>query len=408
MELRQLEAFIAVATELHFGRAAERLHIAAPTLSELIRRLERELGTPLFTRTTRRVAITSAGAELLTRSKVILDEVAAAKAAIRRVADGEEGTVRLGITPPAAPVLAPHLISLFAAEAPQVTVELQRMWLPELLDAVVTGDIDVALTCGLVPEPSGIATEVFCAEPLLVGLRADHRLAGRDLVALSELAHEVLGTAPEALFPAWVQAQRQQLDTAGIAPPTTELADTDLAAIRWADQPDIDWIMLIPSLAAAHTHTVVRPVAPRQLVPFTLQWNSSRAYTIAVARFVHCALAADLPSGWHTQPDHLHHAEPNQDPDGPHPGPATRLGRDLGELSSYTPSSCVVSTISASRARASGRVSDAIAALTSPAGTSSSMIVMTWRSLATFRATRTVAGYEPLSPSGTHASLNCR
>ena len=227
--------------------------------------------------------------------------------------------MRLGITPPAAPVLAPHLISLFAAKASQVTVELQRMWLPELLDAVVTGDIDVALTCGLVPEPAGIATEVFCAERLLVGLRPDHRLAGRDLVALSELAHEVLGTAPEALFPAWVQAQRQQLDTAGIAPPTTELADTDLAAIRWADQPDIDWIMLIPSLAAAHTHTVVRPVAPRQLVPFTLQWNPSRAHTVAVARFVHCALAADLPPGWHTQPDHLHHSEPNEDPDDPHP-----------------------------------------------------------------------------------------
>jgi DNA-binding transcriptional LysR family regulator len=237
VELRQLEAFVAVATELHFGRAAERLHLAAPTLSELIRRLERELGTPLFTRTTRRVAITSAGAELLTRSKVILDEIADAKAAMRRVAGGEAGTVRLGITPPAAPVLAPHLIRLFAAEAPQVTVELQRMWLPNLLDAVVTGDIDVALTCGPVPEPATIATEVFCAEPLLVGLRPGHRLASRDLVALSELAHDVLGTAPEALFPAWALTQRQALGTAGIAPPTIELADTDLAAIRWADQP---------------------------------------------------------------------------------------------------------------------------------------------------------------------------
>ena len=319
VELRQLEAFVAVATELHFGRAAERLHLAAPTLSELIRRLERELGTPLFTRTTRRVAITSAGAELLTRSKVILDEVAAAKAAARRVAGGEAGTVRLGITPPAAPVLAPHLIRLFAAEAPQVTVELQRMWLPNLLDAVVTGDIDVALTCGPVPEPARIATEVFCAEPLLVGLRPGHRLASRDLVALSELAHDVLGVAPEALFPAWALTQRQALDTAGIAPPTIELADTDLAAIRWADQPGIDWILLIPSLAAAHTQTVIRPVAPRQLVPFTLQWNPSRVHTIAVARFVHCALAADLPPGWHTQPDHLHHTEPNQDPDDPHP-----------------------------------------------------------------------------------------
>jgi DNA-binding transcriptional LysR family regulator len=326
VELRQLEAFAAVATELHFGRAAERLHIAAPTLSDLIRRLERELGTPLFTRTTRQVALTSAGAELLTRAKVILDEAAAAKAAARRVAGGEAGTVRLGITPPAAPVLASHLIRLFAAEAPQVTVELQRMWLPELLGAVVTGDIDVALTCGLVPEPEGVATEVFCAEPLLVGLRPGHRLASRDTIALPELAHEVLGAAPKALFPAWVLAQRQALDTAGIAPPTIELADTDLAAVRWADQRDIDWILLIPSLAAAHTQTAIRPVAPRQLVPFTLQWNPSRVHTMAVARFVHCALAADLPPGWHTQPDHLHHTEPNEDPDHP-PEPATRLGR---------------------------------------------------------------------------------
>jgi DNA-binding transcriptional LysR family regulator len=319
VELRQLEAFVAVATELHFGRAAERLHLAAPTLSELIRRLERELGTPLFTRTTRRVAITSAGAELLTRATVILDEVAAAKAAARRVAGGEAGTVRLGITPPAAPVLAPYLIRLFAAEAPQVTVELQRMWLPKLIDAVVTGDIDVALTCGLFPEPARIATEVFCAEPLVVGLRPDHRLASRDTITLSELAHDVLGIAPEALFPAWVLTQRQALDTAGIAPPAIELADTDLASIRWADQPDLDWILLIPSLAAAHTQTVFRPVAPRQLVPFTLQWNPSRVHTIAVTRFVHCALAADLPPGWHTQPDHLHHTEPDQDPDGPPP-----------------------------------------------------------------------------------------
>ena len=321
VELRQLEAFVAVATELHFGRAAERLHIATPTLSELIRRLERELGTPLFTRTTRQVALTSAGAELLTRSKVILDEAAAAKAAIRRVADGEEGTVRLGITPPAAPVLAPHLIKLFTAEAPQVTVDLQRMWLPNLLDAVASGDIDVALTCGPVLEPAGIATEVFCAEPLVVGLRPSHRLASRDTIALSELAHEVLGTAPEALFPAWALAQRQALHTAGIAPPAIELADTDLAAIRWADQRDIDWILLIPSLAAAHTQTVIRLVAPRQLVPFTLQWNPGRAHTVAVARFVHRALAADLPPGWYTQPDHLHHTEPDQNPASPHPSP---------------------------------------------------------------------------------------
>ena len=307
MELRQLEAFVAVANELHFGRAAERLHLAAPTLSELIRRLERELGTPLFTRTTRRVALTGAGAELLARSKVILEEVAAAGAAVRRVAGGEAGTVRLGITPAVAPVLAPHLIALFAAQAPQVTVELQRMWLPGMTDALVGNRIDVAITCGLIPAPDGTANEVFCAEPLLVGLRAEHRLAGRPTVALADLAHDVLGTMPADLFPAWALSQRQALEAAGISPPSADLADTDLAATRWADQPGIDWIMLIGSLAAAHTRTVILPVEPTQLVPFTLQWNPNSAHTMAVARFVHAALTAELPDGWHTLPDHLRH-----------------------------------------------------------------------------------------------------
>jgi DNA-binding transcriptional LysR family regulator len=309
VELRQLEAFAAVATELHFGRAAEVLHMAAPTLSELIRRLERELGTPLFTRTTRRVALTSAGAELLGRAKVILDEVAAADAAVRRVAAGEAGTVRLGITPLVALVLAPHLIDQFTTEAPHVTVNLQRMWLPAMTDALISGRIDVAITCGLIPAPEGVANEVFCAEPLLVGLRPDHRLAGRDTVALQDLAHDVLGTTSPDLFPAWALSQRQALDMAGISPPAIDLADAELGATRWADQGDIAWILLVPSLAAAHTTTAIRPVEPAQLVPFTLQWNPSRTHTTAVARFVHAALTVELPPGWHTQPGHLHHRE---------------------------------------------------------------------------------------------------
>ena len=308
MELRQLEAFAAVATELHFGRAAERLHLSAPTLSELIRRLERELGTPLFTRTTRRVVLTSAGAELLARTKVILDEVAAARAAVRRVAGGEAGAVRVGLTPPVAPVLGPYLRELSAREAPEVAVELRRMWLPSLTAALAGGDIDVAITCGLVPEPKGIVAEVFCGEPLLVGVRPGHRLAAQDRIALADLAHEVLGLTPSSLFPAWALAQQQALTTAGVHPPTTELDDTDLTASRWSDQPGVDWVLLIGSLARAHTTTVIRPADPPQLVPFVLQWNPDRAHTMAVARFVHTALTSDLPPGWHTLPGHLRHA----------------------------------------------------------------------------------------------------
>ncbi|MGI8880621.1 MAG: LysR family transcriptional regulator [Jatrophihabitans sp.] len=148
MELRQLEAFVVVATELHFGRAAEKLFIGQPTLSDLVRRLERELGIPPLTRTTRRVALTEAGAELLRHSKTILDDVAAADTAIRRIAGGEGGTVRVGITPPVAPVLAPHLCQSFAADVPGVECVVSQLWLPSLVQAVTDGSVDVAITCG--------------------------------------------------------------------------------------------------------------------------------------------------------------------------------------------------------------------------------------------------------------------
>jgi DNA-binding transcriptional LysR family regulator len=307
VELRQLEAFAAVAAELHFGRAADKLHLGQPTLSESIRRLERELGTPLFTRTTRRVALTGAGEELLARSKTIFNDVAAAAAAVTRVASGEAGTVRVGITPPAGYVLAPHLREVFAGRAPRVSVSLQPMWLPALSRAVAAGDIDVAVTCAIIPEPDGVAGEVFAAEPLLAGLRPGHRLAGRPAVTLAELARDVLGRPRQNLFPAWALSQQQALDQAGVHPPSIDLEDTDLTATRWLDQPGADWIMLIPSLAGSHTATVIKPVEPRQPVPFTLQWNPDRAQTTAVARFVHTALTADPPPGWITQPDHLRH-----------------------------------------------------------------------------------------------------
>jgi DNA-binding transcriptional LysR family regulator len=86
-----LEAFVVLATELHFARSADQLHMAPPTVSELIRRLEIELGTPLFVRTTRRVAITPAGAEFLPRARSILEELKAARSAVRQVARGESG-----------------------------------------------------------------------------------------------------------------------------------------------------------------------------------------------------------------------------------------------------------------------------------------------------------------------------
>jgi DNA-binding transcriptional LysR family regulator len=307
VELRQLEAFVAVASELHFGRAADRLHLAQPTLSELVRRLERELGTPLFERTTRRVALTGAGVELLGRAKVILDDIASATVAVRRMASGEAGSVLMGITPPVATILAPHLRDAMAAEAPDVELVVQRMWLPELLRSVADGSIDVALTCGVIPQPDGVVGEVFCGEPLLVALREDHRLAAADAVALAELAHDVLGVPSDSLFPAWALAQRQALASAAITPPSVVLAATDLAPTSWTAQPEIQWVLMTQSILASAPGTVTVPVMPEHLVPYTLQWNPDRARTAAVARFVRLARTADVPPGWHSQPGHLRH-----------------------------------------------------------------------------------------------------
>ena len=298
VELRQLEAFAVLAAELHFGRAAALLHMGQPTLSESIRRLERELGTPLLARTTRHVALTSAGEELLARTKVILDEVASAVASVRQVADGDTGTVRIGITPPVAPVLLPHLRDGAVEALPAVELDVRQLWLPALAAAVVDATIDVAITIGLVPDVPGVVQEVFCGEPLLVGLRSHHPLAGRDTVVLSDLATSVLGVPNPDLFPAWAMSQRQAVQASAVDPPTVQLEASDLAASAWTQQRDVDWVLLIASLSGAHRDTVLRPVDPIHLVPYTLQWSPDRVQPPAVARFVDFTLSSPLPPGW--------------------------------------------------------------------------------------------------------------
>ena len=112
-----------------------------------------------------------------------------------------------------------------------------------------------------------------------------------------------------ALFPAWAISQRQTLEEAGVTPKVIELRDTDLSAVRWLEQVDVDWILLISSLAVEHGHTVVKPVDPLQLVPFSLLWNPRNAHNSAIAPFVETSLTADPPPGWFTQPGHSRHGD---------------------------------------------------------------------------------------------------
>ncbi|WP_375386909.1 LysR family transcriptional regulator [uncultured Amnibacterium sp.] len=298
MELRQLQAFVVVATELHFGHAADRLFVGQPTLSELIQRLERELGTPLLIRTTRHVALTEAGAELLVRSRALLDDAAEAASAVRRIGSGEQGTVRIGITPAAGPALLQRLRATLAPVAPGIEIVPSLLWLPMLEQALRDGEVDVAVTIARLPEADGMRTRVLCAQPLLVGLRPGHRLAAADEVRLADLAGEVLGATSGTLFPGWALAQQQALAAAGVAPPTTPLLDPDLGAARWTEQAGVDWILLIGSLSAGHAGTAIRPVAPALDVPFTLRWAPSHVRTPAVERVIAHLVAMPPPDGW--------------------------------------------------------------------------------------------------------------
>lgn len=174
------------------------------------------------------------------RARTILDEVAAAKNAVRRVAAGKADALRIGITPPVAPTLAPHLLSQFADRAPFVTITVQQMWLPAMTQMLVAGEIDVGITCGITLAQHGIVHESFCAEPLLVALRPEHPLATEPAVGLTDLAGDTLGMSRDSLFPAWTLSQRQALARTGIEPRIVDLDDTDIAARRWQDQRDVD------------------------------------------------------------------------------------------------------------------------------------------------------------------------
>ena len=298
MELRELRAFVAAARELHFARAAAGLYMSPSTMSELIRRLELELGTPLFTRTTRRITLTEAGTELRGRAETILALTAQAAEAVGAIARGKAATVQLGTTPPAGPVIAPHLAQRFRASCPELSVDIQRMWLPALGAALQAGTIDVALTCGyLEVDDPDIRTAVIGSERLLIGLRPDHPLAREPAVDLARLADQTLGIHPAHLFPAWHAVQRRALADAGITPPVAELDGLDLSAHLWTRQPEVEWIMLIGSLFTGHRETVAIAAAGRT-VPFTLSWSAHSPQRSAVQRFIESSVAAELPSGW--------------------------------------------------------------------------------------------------------------
>jgi DNA-binding transcriptional LysR family regulator len=187
VELRQLRAFVAVAEARHFGQAAQRLPMAQSALSQVIRKLEAELGVSLFTRTTRSVELTSAGRFLHTEAVRILTDVADATRGVRRLAAGRHGLLRLGLTGTVALSHLPEIVRTLRRELPDVALQIQTDLLtPDQCDQLRAGSLDLGV---LRPPAAGGEIDVLALadEPLVLAVPLDHPLASQPAIAMDDL-----------------------------------------------------------------------------------------------------------------------------------------------------------------------------------------------------------------------------
>jgi LysR family transcriptional regulator, benzoate and cis,cis-muconate-responsive activator of ben and cat genes len=200
VELRHLRYFVAVAEELNFSRAAERLHMAQPPVSVAIRQLEQEVGADLFVRTTREVTLTDAGRALLDGARRTLGEVERAVATARRAAAGELGSLRVGFSWSARFETLPALGHALRTRHPDLELLTEEMWNVRVPEALRSGAIDVAVA--LCPEiADGLSYETIRTEPAVALLSEGHPLAGRPQIALSALARDSFLLFPRELAP---------------------------------------------------------------------------------------------------------------------------------------------------------------------------------------------------------------
>jgi len=221
IELRQLRYFVAVAEESHFGRAAARLHMTQPPLSQTIQALEASLGTPLFVRTRRSVALTPAGQALLPEARRILQQAGALPDLARRAASGQSGLLALAFVSTADYSVLPPLLREFRERYPQVQIDLREATTDVQLEDLMQGRIDAGL---LIPPLHDKAKgeldyRTVLSEPLILAApRALKALRGKSAVTLATVADLPLIIFPRRIAPAFHDAILGCFRDAGLTP----------------------------------------------------------------------------------------------------------------------------------------------------------------------------------------------
>ncbi|MBL6612693.1 MAG: LysR family transcriptional regulator [Reyranella sp.] len=210
MDLRQLRTFLAVAQERHFGRAAERLHIAQPAVSQQIRTLEADVGTRLFDRTSRSVELTAAGRTLLAGAPDILDRVAQLGEATRATGRSLRGELRLNYARTSPVGIATDIVEEFRRRHPEVKLIIDTMTTTRSLEQLREGTLDAAFLRLPLADAQDLTVIEVGKDPLVAALPRRHRLARRREIAASDLHHERIVFWPRAQGPGfhdWVVEQ---------------------------------------------------------------------------------------------------------------------------------------------------------------------------------------------------------
>jgi DNA-binding transcriptional LysR family regulator len=214
VEIRHLRYFVAVAEELHFGRAAQKLGMAQPPLSQQIRRLEQELGVQLLHRTKRRVQLTEPGRAFLEEARKVIAQVGTAVAVAQRAGRGEVGRLAIGFLGAATFSLLPAILKLFRQRFPGVEIELHELKAFELVQALHQGRIHVGLV-RLPVQDELLSLEPILEEKLVVALPEQHPLAERPRLAFRDLAGEAFLLPPRQLAPGFYEQLADLAQQAG-------------------------------------------------------------------------------------------------------------------------------------------------------------------------------------------------
>jgi DNA-binding transcriptional LysR family regulator len=231
VELRQLRYFVAVAEELHFRRAAARLHISQPPVSQQIRALEEELGCQLLARTRRRVELTPAGAAFLRDARAMLAELDVAAATARAIDAGQVGVLRVNFVGSALLSIVPGTVQRFRRARPGVEVEVRERSTVEQLRALGSGVVDVALVRPPIEPDPALRTEVVMRERTIAAIPEGHPLAALRRVPLRRLAGESLVLFPRPQAPGYHDLLIGRMAATGVSPHVVQYAPEMLTII---------------------------------------------------------------------------------------------------------------------------------------------------------------------------------